>query len=149
MDKIYSPLNGSIKALELVDDAAFSEKMMGDGIAITPSEGVLFAPADAKVTMLFSTKHAIGLTTKEGVELLIHIGIDTVNLNGEGFDTYVKQDDEVKKGDQLISFGVDKILNAGYDIDTMIIVTNTNNYKKISKCESDKIIVGEVLLDIL
>jgi len=149
MSKIYSPLNGSVKALELVDDVAFSEKMMGDGIAVTPSSGELFAPADGEITMLFPTKHAIGLTTKEGVELLIHIGIDTVSLNGEGFNANVEQNDQVRKGDLLISFDLKGILDKGYDMDTMIVITNSDKYVNIKRYGYDKIVVGEELLDIL
>lgn len=149
MSKICSPLNGKIKELELVDDVAFSNKMLGDGIVIIPSTGELFAPIDAKISMLFPTKHAIGLITDEGIELLIHIGIDTVNLNGDGFSSFVKENDQVKKGDKLISFDIVKMQEKGYDIDTMIIITNTDNYEKIHKCEADEIIVGDELLEIM
>lgn len=144
--KIYSPLNGKVKDLFEVDDVAFSKKLLGDGIAIVPSDGELVAPADAKVEMVFPTKHAIGLTTTDGVELLIHIGIDTVNLEGAGFETFVRQGDQVRKGNILIKFDINKIKEIGYSIDTMIIVSNTNNFSNIKIMSTNDIQVGDYLL---
>ena len=105
---------------------------MGSGIAIDPREGKVFAPADATVSTLFPTGHAIGLITSGGAEILIHIGMDTVEMNGEGFKSHVKQGDQVKKGDLLIEFDIDKIKAAGHPVITPFVVTNSANFKKVS-----------------
>ena len=114
--KVVSPIDGEMKLLNDVNDEAFASKMMGDGIAVTPSNGIVYAPVSGEITMLFPTNHALGIKTKEGVELLIHIGIDTVELNGRGFTGLVKQGDVVDIGDKLIEFDVDLIKNSGYEI---------------------------------
>ncbi|MBO0927312.1 PTS transporter subunit IIABC [Staphylococcus sp. 30400_3112M30941] len=123
---VHAPLTGEVTSLSEVPDQVFSEKMMGDGIAIKPSQGEVRAPFNGKVQMIFPTKHAIGLVSDSGLELLIHIGLDTVKLNGEGFTLHVEEGQEVKQGDLLISFDLDYIRsNAKSDI-TPIIVTQGN-----------------------
>ena len=129
---ISSPVRGEAIELENVHDEAFSTKMMGEGFAVIPSEGKVIAPFNAQVTSLFPTNHAIGLTSTNGVELLIHIGIDTVNLNGKYFNPKVKQGDYISKGDTLIEFDLASIIQEGYDVTTMITITNTNQYEKIA-----------------
>lgn len=129
---VASPIKGKIMELDKVDDEAFSTKMMGEGFAVNPTEGKVIAPFHAQVTSLFPTHHAIGLTSENGLEVLIHIGIDTVNLNGKYFNAKVKQGDYVSKGDTLIAFDLDNIKKEGYDTTTMIVVTNTKKYKNIA-----------------
>lgn len=123
---VYAPLTGEVTPLSEVPDQVFSEKMMGDGIAIKPSQGEVRAPFNGKVQMIFPTKHAIGLVSDSGLELLIHIGLDTVKLNGEGFTLHVEEGQEVKQGDLLINFDLDYIRNHAKSDITPIIVTQGN-----------------------
>ncbi|MDN6161297.1 MAG: beta-glucoside-specific PTS transporter subunit IIABC [Atopostipes sp.] len=147
--RIDSPLTGQLFALSEVDDPAFGEGMMGQGSAILPTVGQVTAPADAKIDVMFPTGHAVGMTTETGVELLIHVGIDTVNLDGEHYEIFVEQDQEVKKGDLLIEFDIKGIKEAGYDIITPVIVTNTDDYQAIEVTSSaDSIEAGESLLEV-
>ncbi|HCX3057818.1 TPA: PTS transporter subunit IIABC [Staphylococcus aureus] len=123
---VHAPLTGEVTPLSEVPDQVFSEKMMGDGIAIKPSQGEVRAPFNGKVQMIFPTKHAIGLVSDSGLELLIHIGLDTVKLNGEGFTLHVEEGQEVKQGDLLINFDLDYIRNHAKSDITPIIVTQGN-----------------------
>ncbi|HFT6454704.1 TPA: PTS beta-glucoside transporter subunit IIBCA [Listeria monocytogenes] len=124
-ETIYSPLQGELIALNDVKDEVFSAGIMGAGVAILPASGEIRAPFDGTILSVFQTKHAIGLISKQGVELLIHVGLDTVNLNGQFFDIEVSESEEIKKGDLLGTFELDTIKKAGYDITTPIIVTNS------------------------
>ncbi|ECX6987241.1 PTS beta-glucoside transporter subunit IIBCA [Listeria monocytogenes] len=124
-ETIYSPLQGELIALNDVKDEVFSAGIMGAGVAILPASGEIRAPFDGTVLSVFQTKHAIGLISKQGAELLIHVGLDTVNLNGQFFDIEVSESEEIKKGDLLGTFELDTIKKAGYDITTPIIVTNS------------------------
>lgn len=124
---IAAPLNGMAVPLSEVNDAVFSQKILGDGVAIQPAEGKVFAPVDGKVSALFETKHAIGLTSDDGVELLIHVGIDTVNLQGRYFTAHVQTGDQVKQGDLLISFDQQAIQKEGYETVTPVLVANTGS----------------------
>ncbi|KAI4449441.1 PTS system beta-glucoside-specific EIIBCA component [Eubacterium plexicaudatum ASF492] len=128
---IAAPLNGTAVPLTEVNDAVFSQKVLGDGAAILPSEGKVFSPVDGEVSALFETKHAIGLTSSEGVELLIHIGIDTVNLQGKYYTAYVQNGDTVKRGDLLISFDKDAIEKEGFETITPVLVSNTADFKSV------------------
>ncbi|NLY62969.1 MAG: PTS glucose transporter subunit IIA [Erysipelothrix sp.] len=119
---IYSPIKGKVVALETVNDPVFSEKMMGEGIAIIPEDSLVLSPVSGTVTSVFPTKHAFGLESEDGLELLIHIGLDTVKLNGEYFDAKVSQGDKVTVGDVLVSVDFSKVLEAGYDIVTPLII---------------------------
>ncbi|HCU7032001.1 TPA: PTS transporter subunit IIABC [Staphylococcus aureus] len=123
---VHAPLTGEVTPLSEVPDQVFSEKMMGDGIAIKPSQGEVRAPFNGKVQMIFPTKHAIGLVSDSGLELLIHIGLDTVKLNGEGFTLHVEEGQEVKQGDLLINFDLDYVRNHAKSDITPIIVTQGN-----------------------
>ncbi|HBC4518432.1 TPA: PTS transporter subunit IIABC [Staphylococcus aureus] len=123
---VHAPLTGEVTPLSEAPDQVFSEKMMGDGIAIKPSQGEVRAPFNGKVQMIFPTKHAIGLVSDSGLELLIHIGLDTVKLNGEGFTLHVEEGQEVKQGDLLINFDLDYIRNHAKSDITPIIVTQGN-----------------------
>ncbi|MFC3932628.1 PTS system trehalose-specific EIIBC component [Streptococcus dentapri] len=126
---IHSPLQGEAKELSQAPDSVFAQGVMGQGLVIEPFEGELVAPVDATVSVLFPTKHAIGFVTDQGLEMLIHIGMDTVNLDGKGFTAHVKQGDRVKTGDKLISFDIQAIKDAGYPVATPVIVTNQNDFQ--------------------
>lgn len=126
-DIIASPLDGKIKNLADIEDEVFASGAMGEGVAMEPDKGVVYAPANAKVSMIFKTGHAIGLVTELGTEILIHIGLDTVELEGEGFEKLVNEGDEVLSGQPLINFDIEKIKQKGYKLDIPVIVTNTND----------------------
>lgn len=130
-DIIVSPMTGAVKPLEQIDDAAFAKGALGKGVSVTPSEGKVIAPFDATIISLFPTKHAIGLLSDTGCEVLIHIGMNTVQLNGKYFSSHVNQGDRVKKGDLLITFDKDNIQKEGYSLDTPVLVTNTADYLDI------------------
>lgn len=140
---IYSPIKGEVINLEKVNDKVFSEEVMGKGMAIKPVEGKVFAPFDGKVEMVFHTKHAIGLISNNGLEVLIHIGLDTVNLNGQFFNSYVKKGDIVTKGQLLIEFEINNIKKAGYDVTTPIVITNSADYLEILPQSNTTGISGE------
>ena len=126
---ITSPLAGEVKELSQATDPVFAQGLMGRGVVIVPSQGELVSPVNGRVTVFFPTKHAIGILSDEGVEILMHIGMDTVNLEGKGFEGYVSQGDKVKAGDKLISFDIDKIKKAGYVTETPVIITNSDSYQ--------------------
>ncbi|HFH9951189.1 TPA: beta-glucoside-specific PTS transporter subunit IIABC [Streptococcus suis] len=125
---VFSPLSGQILPLEKVNDATFSKKMLGDGVAIIPKDGKVYAPFDGAVTSLFPTKHAIGLTSDDGVELLIHFGLETVELKGRGFVSHVSDGEKVEKGQLMLEVDVEMLVAEGYDIVTPVVVTNTQEY---------------------
>ncbi|AIG43937.1 TPA: PTS glucose transporter subunit IIA [Streptococcus suis] len=125
---VFSPLSGQILPLEKVNDATFSKKMLGEGVAIIPKDGKVYAPFDGAVTSLFPTKHAIGLTSDEGVELLIHFGLETVELKGRGFVSHVSDGEKVEKGQLMLEVDVEMLVAEGYDIVTPVVVTNTQEY---------------------
>ena len=129
---LYSPLNGQAIPLAEVKDETFAGEVLGKGMAVIPSEGVVKAPCDAEVSMVFDTKHAIGLTTESGIELLIHVGLNTVELEGKYYTVHVNDGDKVKKGQTLITFEMDKIKDAGYDVTTPMIVTNTDDFEEVT-----------------
>ncbi|HHT7711533.1 TPA: beta-glucoside-specific PTS transporter subunit IIABC [Streptococcus suis] len=125
---VFSPLSGQILPLEKVNDATFSKKMLGEGVAIIPKDGKVYAPFDGAITSLFPTKHAIGLTSDEGVELLIHFGLETVELKGRGFVSHVSDGEKVEKGQLMLEVDVEMLVAEGYDIVTPVVVTNTQEY---------------------
>ena len=145
---ILSPIVGSIVDLKDVNDPVFSSGAMGQGIAVKPSEGVVYAPADAEVTIAFATGHAYGLKTENGAEILIHVGIDTVSMNGEGFNQQVAQGDKVKAGDVLGTFDATKIAAAGLDDTTMVIVTNTADYVSVTPVAEGAVTKGEAVIEL-
>lgn len=146
---IAAPIKGSLKQLGDIEDAAFSSGAMGKGIAIAPAEGKVFAPADGTITAFFATGHAIGLTTDKGAEIIIHVGMDTVKLDGKGFEPKVKQGDKVKKGDLLLEFDIDYITAQGYSVDTPVIITNTTKYDEVIPTEATIAAVGNTLITLL
>lgn len=146
--ELVSPLDGELLPLSEVKDEVFSSGAMGEGVAIEPSQGVLHAPDDGRVVMTFPTGHAIGMKTKDGAEILMHIGMDTVNLQGKGFETLVDKGDEVKAGDELVKFDIDEIHSAGYIVTTSIVVTNSKDYEKVSVVRQGEVKVGQEILDL-
>ncbi|HFI0214954.1 TPA: sucrose-specific PTS transporter subunit IIBC [Streptococcus suis] len=147
-ETLVSPLSGDVVALENVNDPVFSSGAMGKGLAVKPSEGVVYAPADAEVTIAFETGHAYGLKTASGAELLIHIGIDTVSMNGNGFEKLVAAGDKVKAGTPIAKFDAAKIAEAGLDDTTMIIVTNTADFAEVSPLAEGTITHGADFLKV-
>ncbi|GIN64362.1 PTS beta-glucoside transporter subunit EIIBCA [Robertmurraya siralis] len=143
---ILSPMTGQIVPLNQVNDPVFSTEAMGKGIAILPEDGKVFSPVSGKVTTLFHTGHAIGLTSDLNTEILIHIGLDTVKLEGEFFKTHVNQDDDVEQGQLLIEFDLEKIKEAGYDVTTPVIITNSNDYTDVIETEQQSVKKQDVLL---
>lgn len=144
--KIAAPTSGKVVPLEKVADTVFSEKMMGDGIAILPDDNTFVAPFNGTVTTVFPTKHAIGLTSDSGIELLIHIGLETVSLDGKFFTTFVEAGDTITEGQKLVEVALDKLIAAGYDITTPVIVTNTDAYIDIISKDVTTIKKSETIL---
>ena len=141
-------MNGVVLPMAEVQDDVFANCILGDGIAIEPSEGKLFAPADGVINNIFDTKHAIGIQAESGVEILLHIGINTVQLGGKHFEVHVSADQAVKKGDLLVSFDMEAIREAGYLCTTPMIVCNTDDYQNITALASGEIKAGSDLLEI-
>ena len=146
--KIYSPCLGVVKHLENVNDVAFAQKLIGDGIAVVPKEGNIVSPIDGEVAMVFPTGHAIGLKNDEGVEILIHVGIDTVEVDGKGFKAFVKQGDKVKVGDKLLKVNLEEVINEGYEVDTMVLVTDIANYKKVVQVPEEKVSESDLIFNL-
>ncbi|MFA9463588.1 MAG: beta-glucoside-specific PTS transporter subunit IIABC [Velocimicrobium sp.] len=146
---IVSPLLGSVKELAEVEDEAFSSGALGQGIAIVPSEGKLYAPVDGEVTTFFPTGHAIGLMSKFGAEVLIHVGMDTVKLEGKGFRPKVAQGDIVKKGDLLLEFDIQAITKAGYSLVTPVVITNIHEYADIVPMAAKNVKPGDEIITVL
>jgi len=144
--EIMVPVNGTAIALANVNDSVFSTGAIGKGMAIIPTEGKVFAPVDGVVTALFPTKHAIGIIANDGTEIMIHVGIDTVRLEGKFFEAKIKQGDEVKKGQLILNFEMDKIKEAGYDVTTMVIVTNSEKYLDVLETEETVVTKDQVLI---
>ena len=146
---LYSISEGTAILLSQVNDATFASEVLGKGIAVIPSKGEVVAPCDATVETVFDTKHAVGLSTENGMELLIHIGINTVELEGKYYTAHVKAGDHVKKGQLLISFDMDKIKDAGYDMTTPLIVTNSDDYKDVKILREGSVTPSDKVLEIV
>ena len=145
---LYSHMNGTAVKLEDVEDEVFSQKILGEGAAVEPSEGKLYAPCDGKIDSVFDTKHAVNMVSSDGVEILLHIGIDTVKLGGQYFEAHVSDGQEVKKGDLLISFDMDKIKAAGYKVTTPLIIGNTDDYASVEPVAQNSVSAGDMILKI-
>ena len=143
---VYAPINGKVIPLEEVKDEAFNSGSLGKGVGIMPEDGNVYAPVDGKITALFNSLHAIGLTSDDGMEVLVHIGLDTVKLNGKYFNAHVKQGDSVKKGDLLLTFDKEAIEKEGYDITTPVIITNSNDFLDVVETNETAIHANDVLL---
>ena len=128
---LISPIKGEVKDISESSDETFASKVMGDGILVNPSEEIFVAPADAKVELVFPTKHAIGLSLKDGSQILMHCGINTVSMNGEGFEVYVEEGQEIKQGDKLIKMDLEKVKQAGHSTQTLMIVNELPDGRKV------------------
>ncbi len=144
---VDSPLEGKIIPLSEVQDEVFSNEIVGKGAAVVPEKGEVHAPSEGEIISIFDTGHALGIRTKDGIELLIHIGLNTVELKGKYFQIHAKEGDHVKKGDLLISFDMDAIRKAGYDITTPVLVSNTADYMDILAKQEGK--AGNGLITVL
>lgn len=145
-ETIVSPLNGEVVALSDVNDPVFSSGAMGNGIAIKPSDNTVYSPVDGTIQIAFETGHAYGIKSNDGAEILIHIGIDTVSMDGKGFDQKVTANQTVKKGDVLGTFDLNEIAAAGLDSTTMIIVTNTADYAEVNPVATGSVAKGDALI---
>ncbi|MEI5989112.1 beta-glucoside-specific PTS transporter subunit IIABC [Enterococcus crotali] len=143
---LKSPITGTIVPLDKVEDQVFSSGALGKGIAIEPTVGELYAPANGEITTLFPTGHAVGITTEDGAEVLMHIGMDTVEMDGDGFEILVKQGDKVKQGDLLVKFDIEKIKAAGHPIVTPVVVTNSGDYLDVLDMDQTDVLHGEDFL---
>lgn len=146
--ELVVPVSGTVEDITKVPDEMFAAKTLGDGMAIVPSQGMLYSPVDAEVTMVFKTRHAIGLTCANGAEILIHVGIDTVKMDGDGFTSHVNTGDHVGVGDELISFDIDKIEKAGFDPTVCIIVSNGADFSVENKAQEGAATVGDALFTV-
>ena len=144
--EIGSPVKGKAVPISQVSDPTFGEEILGKGVAIQPEEGKIYAPADGTIEMLFDTKHAVSMTTTEGVELLVHIGLDTVALKGEHFTAHKGNGDAVKKGDLLISVDLEAVKAAGYDVITPMVVCNTPDYQTVETVTDTEVNPGDTVL---
>lgn len=150
VDVVTSPVSGEVVILSQVEDQAFSSEALGKGVAVVPSEGIVVAPFDGVVTALYPSRHAVGLTSQQGIECLIHIGMDTVNLGGAHFENKVSQGDAVKKGQVLVEFDIEAIAKAGYSVATPVVISNTASYLDVFAAkESGKVERGEDLIKII
>lgn len=147
--KLLAPMTGEIIRLEDVPDEVFASKMIGDGLAIEPKDNEVLSPCDGKIVQIFPTKHAIGIETKEGIEILIHIGIDTVSLNGKGFKSFVSQGDRVLCGDKLLEIDLDYISKNAKSIITPILITNMDKVKELSKSKGNVRKGKDMILEII
>lgn len=143
---VKTPISGNVLPLSEAKDDAFALGVLGDGVVIEPTEGKLYAPVDGTISVLFPSLHAIGLTSDNGVELLMHVGIDTVQLEGNGFTAHVKQGDQVKQGQLLLDIDLDAIVNAGYSTQTPVIITNVDDLLEIVKTDKEKANKEDILL---
>lgn len=129
--QVMSPVNGNIINLSNVSDRMFSEGIVGKGIAIDPTDDIIKSPIDGRIKLIFNTNHAFVVTSKKGIELLVHIGINTIALNGEGFKRLVDEGDFVKVGDPIIKIERQKIIDKGYELITPVVITNLDNVKDV------------------
>ena len=148
-ENIVSPLTGEAKPLSEAPDEVFASEAMGKGLVIIPSEGKLYAPADGTITTFFPTGHALGIQTDKGAEILIHIGMDTVKLNGDGFTKKKAQGDKVKKGDLLLEFDIAKITAAGYSVASPVVITNSDDYADVIPSANGNVKAGDEFIVLL
>ncbi|VIF65764.1 PTS system glucose-like transporter subunit IIA [Clostridioides difficile] len=141
--KLHAVVSGNCINIEKVNDSVFSKRLMGDGVAIIPNSNVVVAPCNGKVTVLTESKHAFGMVSDEGVEILVHIGIDTVNLQGDGFKNEVSQGDNVKKGSPIISFERERINSQGIDCTIIMVVLNHSEFSEINCMVENEVVAGQ------
>lgn len=145
---VYSPLKGNVIPLEEVKDETFAAGILGQGVGIEPSEGKVVSPVKGKIETLFDTKHAVGITSEDGVELLIHVGLNTVELGGKYYTAHVAEGDSVEAGQVLLTFDMEQIKAAGYDVTTPVLVTNADQYEKIEKKDAGQTEFLEKLIQV-
>lgn len=143
-----APAKGKAVPLSEVNDPTFADGLLGKGAAVIPSEGKIYAPADGTVGMMFETKHAVSLSTEYGAEILVHVGLDTVELKGKYYEGHVKAGDKVKAGDLLISFDIDQVKAAGYDVITPVLVCNTDDYSAVEGVTGSDVVPGDTIIKI-
>lgn len=149
VETLFAPLSGELVSIDNVSDPVFGEKMMGDGFAIIPSEGILVSPVKGEIVQVFHTKHAIGIKTNNGLEILLHIGLETVTLNGKGFDVLVTTGQKVKQGDVLVNFDIQFLLDQGKEIITSLVITNSNDkVDGIISVDNKAVTRGEEIIEI-
>lgn len=147
-NEIAAPLSGKVTPIEQVPDPTFAQGILGKGVAILPAEGRIVAPANGTIDVMFDTGHAVSMTTEQGAEVLIHVGVDTVQLAGKHYKACCKAGDKVKKGDLLIEFDPEAIKAEGYEVITPVVICNTDNYANV-KCEkTGDIVAGDILLSL-
>jgi glucose-specific phosphotransferase system IIA component len=144
--KVFAPVNGLVLPITQSADPAHQQEAVGKGVCFMPLGGKIFAPFNGTVEMVFNTKHAIGLKSDDGVEMLIHCGIDTVKLEGKGFTVHVKEGDKIKTGDLILEYDKDIIESSGFSLETQVIVTNYDEYKAITQAKSGDCAVGDIIL---
>ncbi|QAT62929.1 MULTISPECIES: PTS sugar transporter subunit IIA [Tissierellales] len=145
-EELYSIANGEVISITRVNDKLFAKKLLGDGVAFLLSDGKIYSPCDAEVVMVAETKHAIGLKTKNGSELLIHLGFDTVNLNGEGFSVFVKAGDKVKRGTKLLEVNLKFMNSKKIDLTTPMILTNGDEYSLNILKSNQKVSLNDIII---
>lgn len=144
--KIASPITGEVISIKEVNDQTFASEMLGKGAGIKPAEGKVIAPADGEITIVFPTKHAVSMLADNGAEILIHIGLDTVNLKGEHFTSHVEVGQKVKTGDLLLEFDVEKIAEAGYDTTSPVLVCNPDTFAGFENIKFGAVEAGEDII---
>ena len=144
--KFVSPVNGKTLSLSEVPDPVFAQKMAGEGLAIMPEDDVIVAPVDGEISLIFNTKHAFAMTLDNGVELLIHIGLETVSLNGEGFEQLVETGTKVKAGTPIIKVNREFVKSKGLSLITMVLITNPNKVKSINPVDNVNTVAGETII---
>lgn len=147
-DTIYSPLTGTAVPLNEVNDPVFAEEMMGKGAAVIPTVGRVVAPCDGEIVSVFRTLHAMTIKADNGAEIIIHVGLETVALDGQYYESHVEDGARIKKGDLLLTFDLEKIKGEGYDVITPIIVTNSAEYQSVEKLKNGDVKVGDALISL-
>ena len=145
---VYAPMNGNVIARENIPDATFAQGVLGDGVGIEPTEGVVYAPFDGEISTVAETKHAVGISGNNDMEMLIHVGIDTVKMNGEGFNVLVAEGDQVKAGQKLMTFSLDKIKAAGFSTTTAVLLTNSDDYEGFKVVKTGAAKAGEKIITV-
>ncbi len=146
---IYAPTPGAGEAMADLPDPVFASGAMGKAYGIVPSEGVVYAPVTGTISATTPTLHALGLASDDGIEVLIHVGVDTVNLKGDGFTSFVKQGDHVVAGEPLMTFDIAKIKKAGYATDVITVITNTDEFKSVEPVEPAEVAAGAKIFDVI
>lgn len=147
--KLVSPIKGETIAIEEVNDPTFASGMLGKGVGIKPAEGKVVAPAAGEITIMFPTKHAVSILSEDGAEILIHIGLDTVNLQGQHFTSHVEVGQKVKAGDLLLEFDIEKITEAGYDVTSPMLVCNPDAFETVEPIKYGPVELNEEIIKIV